>query len=350
MLILLAVTLVLLLPGFTLIARLRPRAGPARAGGPEAPGPALSIIIPARNEAHNLPALLDSIRRQPGPPSEVLVVDDGSTDATAAIARSHGARVLASAPLPDGWRGKTWACHQGAEAASGELLLFLDADTVLEPGGLARLLAVRESGAFSAGPYHAVRRPYEQLSLFFNLAMVAGTIPHGLFGQMLLVDRRSYREAGGHAAVKERILENAHLAAAFCAARKPVRSIPGRGSLRFRMYPGGLRELVEGWTKGFASGAGRTPGPVLALIVGWMVGLMLVPTGWLVFGPASVWGAVYLFAAAQVFGAARLVGTFHPAAALLYPVPLLFFFALFAWSASRSGRQVRWKGRDIRAD
>lgn len=349
MLIPLALTGALLLTGFALMARLRfpARSMPVRSAGS---APTLSIIIPARNEAHNLPALLESIRRQPGPPSEVLVVDDGSTDATAATARSRGARVLASAPLPDGWRGKTWACHQGAEAASGELLLFLDADTVLEPDGLARLLIARDSGAFSAGPHHAVRRPYEQLSLFFNLAMVAGTIPHGLFGQMLLVDRRSYRGAGGHAAVKERILENAHLAAAFRAAGTPVRSIPGRGALRFRMYPGGLRELVEGWTKGFASGAGRTPGPVLALIVGWMVGLMLVPMGWLFFGPASLWGAVYLFAAAQVFGAARLVGTFHPVAALLYPVPLLFFFALFAWSASRSGRQVRWKGRDIRAD
>lgn len=307
----------------------------------------LSVIIPARNEEHNLPRLLGSIQAQSCQPREVIVVDDGSSDRTAAVAREFGAMVITSQPLPDGWRGKTWACHQGAAAATGDLLLFLDADTWFEQDGLAKILKRYSGGAFSVGPYHAVRELYEQLSLFFNINMTAGTVPGGLFGQMLLVDRESYRRVGGHEAVKGRILENFWLAGLFRAAGIPVRSVTGRGMIAFRMYPGGLRELVEGWTKGFASGAGNTPrGKLIGLSV-WM-SVLMAPV---VLLPVAVWAwPVYVFCAAQVAWASRQVGTFRWYAAALYPVPLLFFFAVFARSVFRSGKQVTWKGRTLRAD
>jgi len=306
-----------------------------------------SIIIPARNEEHNLPVLLRSINAQAVRPLEIIVVDDGSTDRTATVARELGATVIASQPLPDGWRGKTWACHQGAQAATGNLLLFLDADAWFETDGLSKILASYTGGAFSVGPYHAVRQPYEQLSAFFNLVMTAGTVPGGLFGQMLLVDRESYRRVGGHAAVQGRTLENFFLAALFREAGIPVHSVTGKGMLAFRMYPGGLRELIEGWTKGFASGAGQTPKARLALIVAWMIGLMLP----VVLLPFTVWAAVaYALCAAHVAWVSRQVGAFRWYTVLLYPVPLIFFFAVFTRSALRSGKQVTWKGRQIRAD
>ncbi len=167
----------------------------------------LSIIIPARNEEFNLPTLLRSIASQSVTPREIIVVDDGSADHTSDVALRFGAKVVVPQPLPAGWRGKTWACHQGARAASGNLLMFLDADTWFEPDGLARVLAgyvVQHSrcpehqnrlkpelqtesdpalcGAFSVGPFHTVQKLYEELSLFFNLCMVVGTVPYGLFG------------------------------------------------------------------------------------------------------------------------------------------------------------------------
>jgi 4,4'-diaponeurosporenoate glycosyltransferase len=307
----------------------------------------LSIIIPARNEEQNLPVLLRSISAQSVKPAEVIVVDDGSTDRTAAVAREFGATVFTSQPLPVGWRGKTWACHQGAQTVTGELLLFLDADTWFEPDGLGKILAAYDGGAFSVGPYHAVREPYEQLSLFFNINMTAGTVPDGLFGQMLLVNRENYRRVGGHETVKGRILENFWLAGHFRASGVQVRSVTGRGLLSFRMYPNGLSELVAGWTKGFASGAGQTPrGKLIGLSV-WM-SVLMAPA---VLMPWPIWAwAAYAFCAAQVAWAGRRVGAFRWYAALLYPVTLGFFFAVFAKSALRSGKQVTWKGREIRAD
>jgi 4,4'-diaponeurosporenoate glycosyltransferase len=343
---LLLVTLALWAAGFLLIRRLRGYP-PCHTTGPTRP---VSVITPARNEAHNLPALLRSLAAQPVRPHEIIVVDDGSTDPTPEVARQLGATVIASQPLPEGWRGKTWACHQGAQAASGDLLLFVDADTWFEPDGLQRILASYSGGAFSVGPYHAVQKPHEDLSLFFNFNMTVGTVPDGLFGQMLLVDRDSYRHVGGHEAVKGRTLENLFLARKFRAAGIPTRSVTGRGVLSFRMYPNGVRELIEGWTKGFASGAGQTPRGVLRLVVAWMIGLMLAPIGWTVTGDWLRWGVAYWFCAAQVWWFSRQIGSFRWFTALFYPLPLLFFFAVFARSAMRSGNHITWKGREIRAD
>ncbi|HNQ87498.1 MAG TPA: glycosyltransferase family 2 protein [Verrucomicrobiota bacterium] len=334
--------------GFVLLARLRRRgSGAGGAGGDAA---SVSVIIPARNEERNLPTLLRSLAAQSAKPREIVVVDDGSTDRTAVVARELGATVIASQELPEGWQGKTWACHQGARAASGDWLLFVDADTWFEEEGLSRIVAEATGGAFSAGPYHAVRRPYESLSLFFNLAMAAGTVPDGLMGQMLLVDRESYRRVGGHEAVKGRVLENFWLAERFRAAGVRVRSAMVRGAFGIRMYPNGVRELAEGWTKGFASGAGRTPAIVLAQVVAWMSGLLLAPIGLLAVGDWLWWAPVYLACAAQVRWASRQVGSFGLASALLYPLPLVFFLGVFARSMWHSGRRVTWKGRTVRAD
>jgi len=346
MLILLLVTLLLWSAGFLLLSRLRP----CPALGSPRPCPPVSVVIPARNEERNLPTLLRSLASQPLKLHEIVVVDDGSTDRTAELARQLGAKVIPSQPLPDGWRGKTWACHQGAQAATGRLLLFLDADAWFEPGGLARALSAYTAGAFSIGPYHAVQKPYEELSLFFNLNMMVGTVPNGLFGQMLLVDRESYKCVGGHETVRGRILENFWLANRFHAAGIPVRSVAGRAVLAFRMYPNGLRELIQGWTKGFASGAGQTPRRILLLVVAWMIGLMLAPLGGVVTGDWLRWGAAYLLCAAQVSWFSRLAGAFRWFTAVLYPVPLIFFFVVFAWSTLRSGKRVQWKGREILAD
>lgn len=311
----------------------------------------VSVIIPARNESHNLPRLLESLAAQSLQPHEVIVVDDGSTDASAEVARRHGATVLVSRPLPEGWRGKTWACHQGAEAASGTALCFVDADTRFDqPDGLRRLLDTWPGGAYSVCPWHAVEEPWEHLSLFFNLNMVLGTVPDGLFGQLLLIDRESYWKTGGHEKVRDKVLENFRLAAHLHEAGISATSVTGHDIISFRMYPGGLNEMIEGWTKGFASGAGQTPGRVLGLIIAWFTGLMLICIGLFASGFEWPWVALYLMATVQVGVFARRAGDFRWWLAPLFPVALVFFFWLFSRSARRSGKPVRWKGREIHAD
>ncbi|MGH9181520.1 MAG: glycosyltransferase family 2 protein, partial [Acidimicrobiales bacterium] len=222
---------------------------------------AVSVVIPARDEAATLPGLLASLAGQHPAPAEILVVDDHSTDDGAEVARRAGATVVPAPPLPAGWTGKCWACWTGARAAGGSVLVFLDADTELDPGGLAPIVAEQagRGGLVSVQPFHRTRRPYEALSAFLNIVPwmgLAAATPTaarrwspGAFGPCLVTTRADYRAIGGHEAVRGEVVEDVALAARYRAAGLPVATLGGRGTISFRMYPGGVSQLVEGWTK-----------------------------------------------------------------------------------------------------
>ncbi len=345
-------TLLAWLLAFAVLGRLRRcETGPTTSAG------RVSIIIPARDEAERLPALLRSIAVQSVRPGEVLVVDDHSTDATAAIAADLGARVLPAGELPDGWRGKAHACQCGADAARGDWLLFLDADTWFEPDGLESILAAFEAqggGVLSVGPYHVVPRWHEQFSLYFNLVMTAGMgaftpldrTPEGLFGPMLLLERSLYNKAGGHAAVRGEVLENLHMAARLRDPAVPVNCRVGQGTLSFRMYPDGMESVIDGWAKAFADGAGVTALPVLLIIILWLSGAVSAAI-LLACAPGFLTGVLYAAYTVQLLALMRRIGSFKPWIALIYPIPLFFFFTVFFLSVYRGRRTAAWKGRVI---
>jgi 4,4'-diaponeurosporenoate glycosyltransferase len=320
--------------------------------------PTVSIVIPARNEAANLPPLLESLRASALAPFQIIVVDDASTDATASTAASHGATVITSTPLPSRWTGKTWACQQGALATQGTTLFFLDADTWFTPDGYALTIAcfatLTTNTALSILPFHRTQQWYEELSLFFNIlvAMGAGGFgrldPAHLFGQSLLIDRELYHRAGGHESVKREILENLHFAENVRAAGGIPQTLAGRGVLETRMFPHGFAQLRESWTKAFATGAGATSPFVLALSVVWLTAAMFTALT-LATRPTLAFLALYLLNAAQIAWYARQLGTFRLLTALLYPIPLAFYFAVFARSLllRLSKQPVTWRGRRL---
>jgi 4,4'-diaponeurosporenoate glycosyltransferase len=329
--------------------------------------PSVSIIIPARNEETTLPLLLASLKKQRFKPAEIIVVDDHSEDRTRAIAEKAGARVIAAKPLPRGWVGKMWSCFQGAEAARGALLIFLDADTVLEGGGLQKIVDTyqRIKGVVSISPYHATKKLYEKLSAFFNIvmmgAMSAFTIagdrikPTGVFGPALVISREDYVKSGGHKGVKDKIIEGVFLPEQFKKARIPIHCYGGKGSLAFRMYPYGIKDLIGGWSKGFATGAIQTSIPILIIVVAWIVGCVGVPryliqTAFLGNTIAIIpWAALYLLFVLQIYWMLFRIGRFGFYTALLFPIPLLFFILVFARSMILIflKKSVQWKGRSI---
>lgn len=306
----------------------------------------VSIIVPARDEEQNLPILLESLSSQIPPPEEIIVVDDGSTDRTAELAHAAGARVIASAPLPAGWRGKTWACQQGADAAENNTLIFMDADTRFEAGGLQAVCNefAKSGGALSLAAFQILEKPSEQLSAFFVAVMTAAS---ELFGPFLMVSKMDYQKVGGHAAVKNQILENVHLAEEFRSAGVSFRSCSGEATLAIRMYPGGLCELSSGWKKAFASGAGQTPPRRMAGIIFWLStaagAAVMLPVS--AFAPPSfwLWGSLYAAFAGLLFVQLRRLGQFSFLTALFYPAALIFFFRLFTQSVLQ--KQQNWKGR-----
>lgn len=322
----------------------------------------ISVIIPARNEEHNLPGLLESISLSKNRQIEILVVDDHSTDATAEIADEMGARVLGSELLPPGWTGKAWACYQGARQASGELLLFVDADTHFAPGGLERLIARWQRAAdrqltISLLPYHTLRNAYEQLSLIFYLLMAAGAGGFGLvargrlFGQSLLIPRDVYFAVGGHSSVRGFILENLKFAEVLHKAGRRMLCLGGRGTLEIRMFPEGLRQMSDSWTKAFVYGASSSGGAVLSWSIVWISTLWTVALMLLV--PSSITPSglllVYCLFSLQLFLFARQLGNYSFLVCVLYPIPLAYYCVIFARSAFRrvAGQKTIWRGREV---
>ncbi len=227
--------------------------------------PRVSIVVPARDEAARLPALLRSLATLDYPDYDVIVVDDESGDDTAALAAGVGARVVRGAPLPAGWTGKSHACAQGADVADGALLLFTDADTVHEPASLRAAVAYLERedlGALSLITGQRCETFFERLLLPTAYAMLfAGVSPHRVNrrrhasplanGQYILCRRAAYEQAGGHAAVRGSIIEDAALARALSRAGVRYRLCRAESLVSVRMY-GGLGELWAGFRKNAA--------------------------------------------------------------------------------------------------
>lgn len=328
----------------------------------------LSVIIPARNEGQTIGRLLESLNRQRRAPLEILVVDDGSTDNTAEVARRAGAQVITAASLPEGFNGKAWACWQGALHSQGELLLFLDADTWLEDDGLERLLALyQDRGLLTIQPYHVTQRPYEQLSAFFNLVVIAAVgaftplgervRPGGAFGPCVLCRRTEYFQVGGHQQVGAIVLEDIVLAQLYHRHNLPVRCQIGQGIINFRMYPQGLGQLFEGWSKGIGFGAASV-NPIFSLLTAaWITGCFGVFSAPLVYwarGTALpqliVPLLLYLLYALQLRFLLSRLGRFQSWAWMFYPIPLSFFALtlLVSFIMTYVFRRVAWRGRRLR--
>ena len=265
---------------------------------------------------------------------------------------------------PEGWLGKPWACHEGARRATGDLLLFLDADVRLSADALPRIVAARDDdgGILSVAPHHRPCRPYEQLSSWFNLVTTMASGAFGpvdvrrarvAFGPCLMVDRQQYFQVGGHARVRDDVVEDLGLANAFRSAGLPVRCRAGAEVVSYRMYPGGLAQLIEGWTKNVSTGSMRAaPWPVLSAVL-WVCAAVVVAIGALqaVAGSSRSdwWVAAWALVSTTSWWALRRIGRFRWWTWAAFPVPLMFFVAVYArslWVARVRG-EVRWRGRSV---
>lgn len=338
--------------------------------GQKKPYSMLSVIIPARNEAKRIGPLLESLKKQKGQAFEVIVVDDASTDETARLVHSYGYTVIKNEKLEDGWVGKSAACWLGANKAKGKHLLFLDADTQFNSDFLYQLAKKyeqkKETGIVSVQPYHTVERPYEHLSALFNIIVMVGMNVFtafgnkleaaGSFGPCILCNKKEYMEVGGHAAIKDAVMDDIELGEAFMQAGYRVRCYSGKGLLTFRMYPEGLPQLLEGWTKNFATASQSTHPIVLSLVSIWIAGgflsffflaysIIWAPFLWVV---ASV--ITYFLFMLQFFWFARRTGNFRFWVFIFFPLHLLFFTGLFCRSIYMTHvvGSVNWRGRKIK--
>jgi|YNPNPStandDraft_1061719.scaffolds.fasta_scaffold19774_3 chlorobactene glucosyltransferase len=257
----LAVILLIILGNLLTIRRMERYPAPPRQ-------PFLSVLIPARNEEANIGDCLRSLLAQEYPSYEVLVLDDHSTDRTPEIIRSLAAgeerlKLLSGAPLPPDWLGKHWACHQLAQAAQGELLLFTDADTRHHPYTLRDAVAA----LLAEGADMLTAFPREEIHSWAEVLVVPGFywslfsfmplfLAHHLrwpqlstaIGQFMLFRRSAFQQIGGYAAIRQQVTDDVALARRIKAAGLRWRLVDGTGRVRCRMYRN-VSEVYEGFSK-----------------------------------------------------------------------------------------------------
>jgi chlorobactene glucosyltransferase len=338
------------------------------------PAPKISVMVPARNEAANIRACLASLRRQDYPDFEVLVLDDNSTDATAAIVAEMAAadpriRLYRGLPLPEGWAGKPYACHQLSQHAAGEWYLFVDADTTHAPHMLRSTLelAIRHHAALLSGfPRQLADSLPQKTALPMMYYVILSWLPLWwlqaartpqpslAIGQFLLFRRDAYLKIGGHQAVKSRIIEDVWLGVETVRAggrHLAVNLAPVVSCLMYR----DLGAMWEGFLKWGYSVAALSPAGLAALVtVGAL--LFLGPFFWLravLFSlpVASAWpwyvilqvGSIYL---ARLLLDLRFREPLLPV--ILHPLGMAYLVAAAVTAGLRrlAGAGVRWKNRE----
>ncbi|MDD3946874.1 MAG: glycosyltransferase [Clostridia bacterium] len=324
----------------------------------------ISVIIPCRNEEHNIGELLDALAAQTYPVYEIICVDDISEDRTADIVCAKGARLIRIEAHAEGWIGKPYALQTGAEAATGEILLFLDADLKLANDALETLAKAYEThGTLSVQPYHTMKKGYEQLALFFNLSAVAGTgitlpVPkqRGMFGPVIMIEKVLYFKHGGHSAIKNCIVEDYLLGLHYQKSGIAYKLFLGGKNIAFRMYPDGIRTQLEGFAKNISKGILSSGFLTVIMTFAWITALCATPVQLILSAIAG--NTVQTGLAAGFYGVILLhlcfisakIGNYKPYLIPLYPVALVWFILVILYSFLRKlfFRTANWKGRKIK--
>jgi hypothetical protein len=335
-----------------------------------APAPLVSLLVPAREEARNIAGCVRGLLAQRDLALEALVLDDDSRDATgeralAAIAGDPRARLLCGSPIAAGWAGKGFACHQLAAAARGEWLFFLDADTRLAPGGAAAAIASAEAAAADLASFlprfegaHWTNRVLVPWLYFFLTALVPLPLvrrsPQPRLavanGQAILVRRTAYDRIGGHAAVRDHVIEDVSLAIAAKSRGVAIALLDGSGWLSCAMYEGATG-CVRGFAKSFHSAARRYPLQwagltVLLALVGVWPWLRLASGADDIVRPAAI-GALAVVTATYAALLARFRQGLLGLAVWPFGLAVLIATAVGGGIAGLRGLPLEWRGRAV---
>lgn len=335
--------------------------------------PLISILVPARNEERSIAQCVESLAQQDYPHCEIIVLDDQSEDQTATIVadmarRYSNVRLLHGGELPPNWHGKANACAQLAKAASGEWLLFVDADAVLAPRCVTvtlREARKRRADLLTMIPTSLVGSIGEALLLPIIPMTFAAFLPLGLvtnhpsplfagaLGQFLLFRRDAYLRIGGHAAVRTDIVEDIQLSRHIKRHGGRLVWIDGTELMRVRMYHS-FSEAWRGITKS-AFAAINYSLPILLPGVVACVALFCGPYIFLVIGavhyPSSgLWLWLPLLQVAFLWTTHLLVmRRFHLPTALVFlqagTMLAIILTTLHAAIQTEFGAGVVWKGR-----
>ncbi len=332
----------------------------------------VSVLIPARNEELGIAAAVGSIAANTWRELEVIVMDDHSSDQTAAIvqslAKSDPRIHLASSPeLPPSWNGKQHACWQAAQLAQGDLLLFMDADVRLQPDAIERYVAQfdqRRTALLSGFPNQEQGTLSEAMLIPLMYVVLLGYLPLDQMrtslkpgfgagcGQLFMAKQEAYFACGGHQAIAGSRHDGLKLPRTFRAAGLMTDLFDASDIASVRMYRG-WREVTRGLLKNATEGI-ASPNlivPFSVLLIGGFTAPILFFAHALFYGwkplPTILLGAATLLSFLPRALIARRLGH-APLGVILNPLAILLFVLLqwFALVRQAAGLgTVAWRGR-----
>ncbi len=327
--------------------------------------PFVSVLMPARNEAAKIANGLRDLLAQEYARFEILVLDDDSTDETAAIVEHMAVahpqlRLLRGAPLPAGWLGKNWACHQLSTHARGELFIFTDADLRYSPRVLSHTVGWMQKyqlSMLSAFSQHRVNTLPEKLIVPLLDMFVYSYLPLWLAylsrnpslaaanGHWMAFTREAYARIGGHARVRNEIVEDVELMRRAKRAGETVLTLCGKGEIFARMYEN-LRGIWAGYSKNLFGLVRYRTVPFFALLL-LLIAIHVLPYALFWIEPFTR-QATYAIALNLLLRLALAWGFGHPifVSVVLHPLAIVLMLLLginsYRWHRSR---KVAWKDR-----
>lgn len=331
----------------------------------------ISVLIPARDEADNIGDCLASVLActSTGWDLEVIVLDDRSSDETGRIARAIGdkrVKVVDGRELPNGWLGKSYACHQLVEVASNEWLLFLDADIRLKPEALENALSMADAqgeGLITGFAYQHTDTWLEKLVVPLMTFTIICHLPIPLVrasrdprfvaahGGFMMLHRNSYMRCGGHEALRLDLVDDMALARAVKRAGDQVTLADITDYAEMRMYHN-ASEVWNGYRKNIYAGLGRRPFILLAMLSMYML-LYVFPLAAFIFFSVTGQAAEVTWAlSASLLGVAIKRISDESARQSLWlcllisaSILCLVAISISSWWGSRPGQGYEWKGR-----
>jgi chlorobactene glucosyltransferase len=335
--------------------------------------PLVSVLIPARNEERSIGIALSTLAEQDYGNFEVVILDDNSDDATFAIAsqwvtRDRRFRIIKGSPLPEGWVGKSFACHQLFREARGRLLLFVDADTVHARHSLSAGVAeLQRSGAdlLTAIPRQRTETFWEHTLLPLLHFMTFAFLPMPLVslvrderlamanGQYMLWKREAYQAVGGHEAVKAAMVEDVWLARRVKETGRRLAIRYGATAVSCRMYSS-FADIWNGFSKNIFPGLGYSV-PAMAAVMLFSFATSVLPFlmmidvaatgGWTSIAAEIVAAEVALVLLIRFVLAIRF--DMEIWSALFHPLAMAVLIGIMANSTRwvLAGEGPRWKGR-----
>ena len=322
----------------------------------------VALLVPMRNEGSNALASIESaLSQELCPRMLVRALNDASTDNTEELLKSLSSPTFGfinGQELPEGWKGKVFACHQLSELVDAEYLVFLDADVRLQPTAVAAAITeMKRLGWDFISPYpreialtftERLIQPLLQWSWMASVPLrIAEKFPNRSMtianGQFFIVKRDAYLAIGGHSSIKNEILDDLELARALVAAKFRGGVADGSSVASCRMYSNAT-ELINGYTKSLWRAFGGITGTILTSALFLLTGV--IPFLLALNGSLLGWYTYFVLVVSRIITALKTKGV--ASSALLHPLASLFLLYLIAlsWQRKKSGKLI-WRERSV---